>query len=51
VIGLSEYAHGHHADAMEKAGAMGVYHKSNASEELYSAKTANAMNPPRLTSI
>jgi hypothetical protein len=37
IIGLSEYADGYHADAMEKAGAVGVYRKSNATEELYGA--------------
>lgn len=37
IIGLSEYAYGYHADAMERAGAMGVYLKSNAVEELYPA--------------
>ena len=35
IIGLSEYAYGYHADTMEKAGAVGVYHKSKATEELY----------------
>ena len=43
IIGLSEYAYGYHVDAMEKAGALGVYHKSNACEELYSViKQASA---------
>jgi|SRR5687767_11548781 DNA-binding NarL/FixJ family response regulator len=37
IIGLSEYAHGYHADALEKAGAWRIYHKSKASEELYAA--------------
>ena len=37
IIGLSEYAYGYHADAMEKAGAAGVYEKSKATEELYAA--------------
>ncbi len=37
IIGLSEYAYGYHADAMEKAGAFGVYQKSRATEELYAA--------------
>jgi DNA-binding NarL/FixJ family response regulator len=37
IIGLSEYAHGYQADAMLKAGAIAVYQKSMASEELYSA--------------
>jgi DNA-binding NarL/FixJ family response regulator len=37
VIGLSEYAYGYHADAMLKAGALAVYQKSNALEELYAA--------------
>lgn len=37
IIGLSEYAYGYHADAMEKAGALGVYQKSRATEELYGA--------------
>ena len=33
IIGLSEYAYGYNTDAMEKAGAVGVYQKSNAFEE------------------
>jgi DNA-binding NarL/FixJ family response regulator len=37
IIGLSEYAYGYNTDAMEKAGAVGVYQKSNAFEELYPA--------------
>lgn len=37
IIGLSEYAHGYQADAMLKAGAIAVYQKSMASEELCSA--------------
>jgi DNA-binding NarL/FixJ family response regulator len=37
IIGLSEYAYGYNTDAMEKAGATGVYQKSNAFEELYGA--------------
>ena len=37
IIGLSEYAYGYNTDAMEKAGAVGVYHKSSAFEELYPA--------------
>src|SRR5687768_12802228 len=37
VIGLTEYAYGYHADALEKAGALAVYHKSTATEELYDA--------------
>lgn len=37
IIGLTEYAYGYHADAMEKAGAAGVYEKSKATEELYAA--------------
>jgi DNA-binding NarL/FixJ family response regulator len=37
IIGLSEYGHGYNADAMLKAGAVAVYHKSMATEELYSA--------------
>ena len=37
IIGLSEYAYGYHADAMEKAGALAVYQKSNAVAELYPA--------------
>ena len=37
IIGLSEYAYGYNTDAMEKAGAAGVYQKSNAFEELYPA--------------
>ena len=37
IIGLSEYAYGYNADAMERAGALGVYLKSNAFEELYPA--------------
>src|SRR6476646_8609628 len=37
IIGLSEYAYGYNTDAMEKAGAVGVYQKSSALEELYPA--------------
>ena len=37
IIGLSEYAYGYNTDAMEKAGAAGVYQKSSALEELYPA--------------
>jgi DNA-binding NarL/FixJ family response regulator len=37
IIGLSEYAHGYNVDAMERAGAVGVYLKSMALEELYPA--------------
>ena len=37
VIGLSEYAYGYNTDAMEKAGAVGVYQKSMALEQLYPA--------------
>jgi len=53
IIGLSEYAYGYHADAMEKAGALGVYQKSSATEELYTviSKVAAGQNyPPGLTS-
>ena len=53
IIGLSEYAYGYHADAMEKAGALGVYQKSNATEELYAVicKVAAGQNhPPGLMS-
>ena len=46
VIGLSEYAYGYNTDAMEKAGAAGVYHKSSALEELYPAiKKVTAIHP------
>jgi DNA-binding NarL/FixJ family response regulator len=37
IIGLSEYANGYNTDAMEKAGAVGVFQKSMAFEELYPA--------------
>jgi DNA-binding NarL/FixJ family response regulator len=37
IIGLSEYAHGYDAHAMEIAGAVGVYQKSKAPEVLYAA--------------
>ena len=37
IIGLSEYAHDYNIDAMERAGAVGVYLKSMALEDLYSA--------------
>jgi hypothetical protein len=44
---LSEYADGYHADAMEKAGAVGVYRKSKATEELYGAiKKASGHDSP-----
>ena len=46
IIGLSEYAYGYNTDAMEKAGALGVYQKSSAFEELYSAiKKVTAVHP------
>ena len=46
IIGLSEYAFGYNTDAMEKAGAVGVYHKSSAFEELYPAiKRLTAAHP------
>jgi CheY-like chemotaxis protein len=37
IIGLSEYASGYNTDAMEQAGAVGVYLKSMALEDLYPA--------------
>ena len=49
IIGLSEYAYGYNTDAMEKAGAIGVYQKSSAFEELYPAikkVTAVQASPP-----
>ncbi len=46
IIGLSEYAYGYNVDAMERAGASGVYQKSNAFEELYPAiKKVTAGHP------
>jgi DNA-binding NarL/FixJ family response regulator len=46
IIGLSEYAYGYNSDAMEKAGAVGIYLKSNALEELYPAiKKVTAVYP------
>jgi DNA-binding NarL/FixJ family response regulator len=46
IIGLSEYAYGYNTDAMEKAGAAGVYQKSHALEELYPAiKKVTAPSP------
>ena len=35
IIGLSEYAEGYHAHAMELAGAVGTFMKSKATEELH----------------
>ena len=35
ISGLSDYAEGYHAHAMELAGARGIYRKSSATEELY----------------
>ena len=35
IIGLTELAHGYHAEAMLRAGALAVYQKSNAFDELY----------------
>ena len=44
IIGLSEYAQSYNIDAMERAGAVGVYLKSMALEELYPAiKAARAV--------
>ena len=37
IIGLSEYGNGYNADAMLKAGAVAVYHKSKSPEELIPA--------------
>ena len=37
VIGLTEYADGYNGDALKRAGAIEVYHKSQAPEELYHA--------------
>jgi DNA-binding NarL/FixJ family response regulator len=37
IIGLSEHAHSYNTDAMEQAGAVGVYLKSMALEHLYPA--------------
>ena len=37
IIGLSEYGNGYNADAMLKAGALAVYHKSRSPEELIPA--------------
>jgi DNA-binding NarL/FixJ family response regulator len=46
IIGLSEYAQGYNTDAMEKAGALGVFQKSSAFEELYPAiKRFTAIQP------
>jgi DNA-binding NarL/FixJ family response regulator len=46
IIGLSEYAYGYNTDAMEKAGAAGVYQKSSALEELYLAiKKVTGIHP------
>lgn len=46
IIGLSEYAYGYNTDAMERAGAVAVYQKSNAFEELYPAiKKVAAVHP------
>jgi DNA-binding NarL/FixJ family response regulator len=43
IIGLSEYGQSYNIDAMERAGAVGVYLKSMALEELYPAiKAAHA---------
>ena len=44
IIGLSEHADDYNTDAMERAGAVGVYLKSMALEELYPAiKAAHPM--------
>jgi DNA-binding NarL/FixJ family response regulator len=37
IIGLSEYGQSYNIDAMERAGALGVYLKSMALEDLYPA--------------
>ena len=45
IIGLSEHAHSYNTDAMEQAGAVGVYLKSMALEDLYPAiKAAHPAN-------
>ncbi len=48
IIGLSEYAFGYNTDAMEKAGALGVYQKSSAFEELYPAIRKVAVHHPTI---
>lgn len=46
IIGLSEYGNGYNADAMLKAGAVAVYHKSKSPEELIPAIVkASGQNP------
>jgi DNA-binding NarL/FixJ family response regulator len=35
VVGLTEHAQGYNADALQRAGALAVYHKSKAPEELF----------------
>jgi DNA-binding NarL/FixJ family response regulator len=37
MIGLSELTHGHDFHAMQRAGVLGIYQKSKATEELYPA--------------
>ena len=37
ILALTEYGHGFHAEAMLRAGALAVYQKVNAFEELYPA--------------
>ena len=37
ILALTEYGHGYHAEAMLRAGALAVYQKANAFEELYPA--------------
>jgi len=37
ILALTEFGHGYHADAMLKAGALAVYQKVRAFEELYPA--------------
>jgi DNA-binding NarL/FixJ family response regulator len=37
IIGLSEHGNGYNVDAMERAGAVGVYLKSMALDDLYPA--------------
>lgn len=48
ILGLSEYAYGYHADAMLRAGALAVYKKSSALQQLYPAiKKISSESDPR----
>ena len=51
IIGLSEYAEGYQAHAMELAGAAGTYLKSAATEKLYRSSRESRLRVQRHTHV